>query len=173
MPAQVGVAPPSPTKASTPPTRLSPQGSPASPRAASHAAVFGDGSQPGEMEMLNLNADADADADASVDVDWKEDFGIDVRSPAEKHGDEHVHHEDRHPIIQVMQEYNLPLVGGVVVAMLMANFAEDLYHDLWHSQWGNAYIFGHKLSAHFVISWAAQMYFFSGLCQCRVRCKTA
>ena len=28
-----------------------------------------------------------------------------------------------------------------------ANTAYDAYHDMWHTQWGNLYIFGHKLHA--------------------------
>ena len=52
----------------------------------------------------------------------------------------------------VMQEYNLPLIMGVVFAMLAANLAYDPYHAFWHTQWGHIYIFGHKLSGHFVIN---------------------
>lgn len=35
--------------------------------------------------------------------------------------------------IQTLQEFSIPLISGVIVAMLMANFAPDLYHGLVHT----------------------------------------
>ena len=61
----------------------------------------------------------------------------------------------------VMQEYNLPLIMGVVFAMLAANLAYAPYHAFWHTQWGHIYIFGPSHPRPFHARFSSQ---FPGTC---------
>lgn len=65
--------------------------------------------------------------------------------------------------VHIMQKYSLPLVCGVVLALIMANAGPDVqhfYHNLFHSQWWHLSVMGHALSLHFIINDIFMAFFF-------------
>jgi Na+:H+ antiporter, NhaA family len=62
---------------------------------------------------------------------------------------------DRRPraVIDVLQEFSIPLLAGVAVAMLAANLAPDAYHAAVHWRpFGDAALFGHPLDLHYLVN---------------------
>ena len=55
--------------------------------------------------------------------------------------------------INLLQEFSIPLISGVVVAMFAANFMYDWYHHAL--EWmplGAVSIFGHEATLHFLVN---------------------
>lgn len=76
-------------------------------------------------------------------------------------------HEDDEPTqmaeaIRLCQKYSLPLLLGVVLAMIMSNFAGEAYHEMFHSPIlsKDLTIFGHEISLHFLINDIFMAFFF-------------
>lgn len=63
--------------------------------------------------------------------------------------------------MSLLREFSLPLLAGVVVAMLAANFAHDWYEAAihWHP-FGEVAIFGYGLSLHFLVNDMFMVFFF-------------
>lgn len=60
-------------------------------------------------------------------------------------------------IIHLVQEYSLPLIFGVFVALIMANLSPNLYHDLVH----HSLISSQKwLNLHFIVNEIFMVFFF-------------
>ena len=57
----------------------------------------------------------------------------------------------RRPFLNLLQEFSVPLLAGVAVAMLVANLAPDSYAQALHwAPLGERQIFGHRLDLHFL-----------------------
>jgi mannitol/fructose-specific phosphotransferase system IIA component (Ntr-type) len=64
-------------------------------------------------------------------------------------------------VVGVALKYSLPLVFGVIVALVWCNLDEHGYHDFTHKQlWKDAEILGHELSLHFVVNDIFMCFFF-------------
>jgi NhaA family Na+:H+ antiporter len=65
-------------------------------------------------------------------------------------------------LVKFCQEYSLPLILGVLAALLVANLDEHLYHHIIDLQpFGDGVaIFGHKLTLHFLINDIFMVFFF-------------
>src|SRR6187200_390036 len=56
-------------------------------------------------------------------------------------------------LIDVLQEFSIPLLAGVAVAMFAANLAPDAYHAAVHWRpFGDAALFGHPLDLHYLVN---------------------
>ena len=66
---------------------------------------------------------------------------------------------DRKGIVQILQEFSLPLIGGVVAALAFANLAPHLYERIVEGNWGGS-LLGHELDLHFVINDLFMVFFF-------------
>ena len=63
--------------------------------------------------------------------------------------------------INLLQEFSIPLISGVVVAMLAANFRYDWYHHaLEWMPFGAFSIFGHEATLHFLVNDVFMVFFF-------------
>ena len=65
--------------------------------------------------------------------------------------------------IQKIQQYSLPLMLGVVLAMVMANVGEkpwEPYHTLFHGQFFEWSVMGHPITFHFIINDVFMAFFF-------------
>jgi len=63
--------------------------------------------------------------------------------------------------INLLQEFSVPLIAGVVVAMLAANLAPEAYdHALHWLPFGDVSVFGHALSFHFLVNDVFMVFFF-------------
>ncbi len=61
----------------------------------------------------------------------------------------------------ILQEFSIPLIGGVFVALAAANLAPDWYHHVVHGlPFGDVSIFGHQLSVHFLVNDIFMVFFF-------------
>ncbi len=67
--------------------------------------------------------------------------------------------------VNLLQEFSIPLIAGVFVALLLANLAPGWYehwlgagHDSWHIP--GVTIFGHHLSVHFLVNDIFMVFFF-------------
>lgn len=63
--------------------------------------------------------------------------------------------------IQILQEFSLPLLAGVAVALVTANLWPHAYHDILH--WkpvDGLSVFGHELSFHFLVNDLFMVFFF-------------
>ena len=61
----------------------------------------------------------------------------------------------------LLQEFSLPLIGGVIIAMIAANVAPEWYaHTLHWQPFGDAVIFGHKVTLHFLVNDIFMVFFF-------------
>jgi hypothetical protein len=55
--------------------------------------------------------------------------------------------------IRKIQKYSLPLVSGVLLALIWANVDEQSYHDVIHGYFSDDFsISGHKVSLHFIVN---------------------
>mmetsp|Transcript_31236 Transcript_31236/g.89553 ORF Transcript_31236/g.89553 Transcript_31236/m.89553 type:complete len:1231 (-) Transcript_31236:33-3725(-) len=61
-----------------------------------------------------------------------------------------------------MQKYSIPLVLGVLIAIIWTNADEHSYHDMSHSVWVEGDLFGDKvpLSLHFIVNDIFMCFFF-------------
>ena len=67
----------------------------------------------------------------------------------------------RRGVINILQEFSVPLISGVVVAMLAANLMPDAYHHAVHwKPFGDLAIFGHLLDLHFIVNDIFMVFFF-------------
>ena len=77
-------------------------------------------------------------------------------------------HSSKKGLINLLQEFSIPLIAGVFAALLAANLAPDWYHhwfgvahgdhsDVWHLPLS---IFGHPLTLHFLINDIFMVFFF-------------
>ncbi len=65
-------------------------------------------------------------------------------------------------VINALQEFSIPLILGVIAALVMANINYDLYHHIveWPVFGEGASLFGHKITAHFLINDIFMVFFF-------------
>ncbi len=75
------------------------------------------------------------------------------------------HTRNIHPVVratELLQEFSLPLIAGVVLGLLAANVNHPWYDGLVHFRpfGGGAYVFGHKLDLHFIINGMFMCLFF-------------
>jgi NhaA family Na+:H+ antiporter len=63
--------------------------------------------------------------------------------------------------LDLLQEFSVPLIAGVVVAMWMANTDPETYHHLleW-KPFGSLSVFGHALTLHFLVNDVFMVFFF-------------
>ena len=55
--------------------------------------------------------------------------------------------------VSVLQEFSIPLLGGVVVAMLAANLAPEWYeHAIHWAPFGDVSLLGHPLTLHLIVN---------------------
>jgi len=63
--------------------------------------------------------------------------------------------------VSVLQEFSIPLLGGVVVAMLAANLAPEWYeHAIHWAPFGDVSLLGHKLTLHLIVNDLFMVLFF-------------
>ena len=63
--------------------------------------------------------------------------------------------------INILQEFSIPLIAGVAVAMLAANLAPEWYeHAIHWKPFGDATIFGHEVTLHFLVNDIFMVFFF-------------
>ncbi len=63
--------------------------------------------------------------------------------------------------IYILQEFSIPLIGGVFAALVAANLFEHSYHEILH--WAPVHgleLFGHELNLHFVVNDMFMVFFF-------------
>jgi len=64
-------------------------------------------------------------------------------------------------IVNILQEFSIPLLGGVAVALIAANVAPEWYeHTLHWEPFGAVHVFGHALSFHFLVNDIFMVFFF-------------
>lgn len=67
----------------------------------------------------------------------------------------------RRGVINLLQEFSIPLIAGVMVAMLAANLIPEAYHHATHwKPFGDVSIFGHPLDLHFLVNDIFMVFFF-------------
>jgi NhaA family Na+:H+ antiporter len=63
--------------------------------------------------------------------------------------------------IDILQEFSIPLLSGVAVALFAANLAPDWYAHATHwKPLGDVAIFGHELTLHFIVNDLFMVFFF-------------
>jgi NhaA family Na+:H+ antiporter len=68
---------------------------------------------------------------------------------------------ERRGFVNLLQEFSLPLLGGVVVAMVAANTVPEWYHHAVHwKPFGDAGLLGHELTLHFLVNDIFMVFFF-------------
>jgi NhaA family Na+:H+ antiporter len=68
---------------------------------------------------------------------------------------------NRNQVVNILQEFSIPLLAGAVVAMLTANLAESWYHGALHwTPFGAVALFGHDLTLHFLVNDVFMVFFF-------------
>ena len=69
--------------------------------------------------------------------------------------------QQRNGVVSILQEFSLPLLAGVAVALLAANLAPDWYHTVIEGQpFGDLSLFGHVLTVHFLVNDIFMVFFF-------------
>ena len=67
----------------------------------------------------------------------------------------------RNGVLEVLQEFSIPLLAGVALALLAANLAPDWYHEVVEGRpFGDVAIFGHPLTVHFLVNDVFMVFFF-------------
>jgi NhaA family Na+:H+ antiporter len=65
-------------------------------------------------------------------------------------------------VLALLQEFSIPLLSGVALALLAANLAPDAYHDILHAKpFGDIVVFGHELTFHFLVNDIFMVFFFA------------
>ena len=68
----------------------------------------------------------------------------------------------RRHVLVILQEFSIPLLSGVALALLVANQAPHLYHEILHwKPFGEIVVFGHALSFHFLVNDIFMVFFFA------------
>ncbi len=68
----------------------------------------------------------------------------------------------RGKLIGLLQEFSIPLLGGVLFALLAANLAPHLYHDVLHwKPLGDVQVLGHAITFHFLVNDIFMVFFFA------------
>ena len=63
--------------------------------------------------------------------------------------------------VNLLQEFSIPLLAGVAVAMLGANLAPEWYHHAVHwKPFGDLSLFGHTLDLHYLVNDVFMVFFF-------------
>ena len=63
--------------------------------------------------------------------------------------------------VRILQEFSIPLLAGVVIALLSANLNWEWYEHTIHAlPFGDVSIFGHQLTVHFLINDIFMVFFF-------------
>lgn len=62
--------------------------------------------------------------------------------------------------INILQEFSVPLLAGVAVALLAANLAPEWYHLVVHGELGDLELLGHPLTVHFLVNDIFMVFFF-------------
>ena len=63
--------------------------------------------------------------------------------------------------INILQEFSIPLLCGVVVAMLWANLGHESYeHAIHWTPFGDLAVFGHDVTLHWLINDVFMVLFF-------------
>jgi NhaA family Na+:H+ antiporter len=69
--------------------------------------------------------------------------------------------QKKSPIVNFLQEFSIPLIAGVFVALAAANLFHDAYHDLLHwKPFGDLEAFGHAVTFHFLVNDVFMVFFF-------------
>lgn len=64
-------------------------------------------------------------------------------------------------VVNLLQEFSIPLLSGVAVAMLAANLAPEAYHHAVHWRpFGDVELFGHYLDLHYLVNDIFMVFFF-------------
>jgi NhaA family Na+:H+ antiporter len=67
----------------------------------------------------------------------------------------------RNHVVNILQEFSIPLLAGAAVAMLAANFAGAWYRDALHwMPFGHVSLFGHDVTLHFLVNDLFMVFFF-------------
>jgi len=67
----------------------------------------------------------------------------------------------RRKVVHLLQEFSIPLLTGVGVAMLAANLFPDFYHHAVHWRpFGDIELFGHYLDLHYLVNDIFMVFFF-------------
>jgi NhaA family Na+:H+ antiporter len=78
-----------------------------------------------------------------------------------------VSHAPKKSLVNLLQEFSIPLIAGVFVALAAANLAPEGYaywfghgHEGEHFQLGHLSVFGHHLTLHFLVNDIFMVFFF-------------
>ncbi len=64
-------------------------------------------------------------------------------------------------VVNLLQEFSIPLILGVVTALLLANLDEHFYHKLVHWEpFGHWSLFGHHITFHWLVNDIFMVFFF-------------
>ncbi len=73
----------------------------------------------------------------------------------------------RRRFVNILQEFSIPLIVGVFVALVVANLAPETYSFYWGSgvteHWlpfGSLSVFGHPVTLHFLVNYVFMVFFF-------------
>ena len=67
----------------------------------------------------------------------------------------------RKHVVNLLQEFSIPLLAGAAVAMLAANFAGAWYREALHwMPFGHVSLFGHEVTLHFLVNDLFMVFFF-------------
>jgi len=65
-------------------------------------------------------------------------------------------------VLAILQEFSIPLLSGVAMALLVANLAPEAYVELLHAKpFGDIVVFGHALTFHFLVNDVFMVFFFA------------
>lgn len=69
--------------------------------------------------------------------------------------------QEKRSVVNLLQEFSIPLLVGVVVALFAANFAHGWYEHAVHwKPFGDLAVFGHELTLHFLVNDIFMVLFF-------------
>jgi NhaA family Na+:H+ antiporter len=72
-----------------------------------------------------------------------------------------VSNPQKNGFLNILQEFSIPLIGGVIVAMLAANFAPEWYeHAIHWKPFGDLELLGHEVTLHFLVNDLFMVLFF-------------
>lgn len=67
---------------------------------------------------------------------------------------------ERKGVVSFLQEFSIPLIAGVFVALAVANLFPHAYHDIVEGHLTEATIFGHHINLHFLVNDLFMVLFF-------------
>jgi len=68
--------------------------------------------------------------------------------------------EKKQGFVNFLQEFSIPLIGGVLAALVFANAAHDAYREIIDFHLGGLTVFGHAVTVHFLINDVFMVFFF-------------